>query len=566
MVGDVGMMQLVAAVVLGSLALRAVFRWLTKREPVFEGSTRPAAWVPGSGARFAAKPDPEEEGASWTLHSTQRPPGEGDPAAKVSLGRQWWTLGGTGVTAPGQRTEGKKESWDPAANPNPSDALYRGGPGRAQGPIPPRDVSEALRRGVERLTELQEEDGHLAGDYGGPMFLLPGLVIACHVVGHELGGARRAAMRRFLRSHQQADGGWGLHIESASTMFGTALNYVALRLLGEHEDAVCAERARAFLQRNGGAVSVPSWGKFWLALAGLYEWEGLNPIPPELWLLPNWFPFHPGRMWCHCRMVYLPMSYIYGGRFTARVTDLTHQLRREIYTQPYDTIDWASHRNLVSDLDLYFPHTPLMKGLHVLLGFYERVVPQALRRRAMDFALEYIHAEDAHTNYVDIGPVNKSLNMASVWFGAGCKSSEALRKHTARIPDYLWVSEDGEPRRPAAQGPLPPPPLTPPRPSPPRPSARHENVRLQRLPAVGHDVRDAGHVLRAARGARSHRLPARRLHLCRRHAGSVGCVPAGALLPPREQGRVALQHRRPRLAHLGLHRGGRQSHHAGPVA
>ena len=26
-----------------------------------------------------------------------------------------------------------------------------------------------------------------------------------------------------------------------------------------------------------------------------------------------WIPFHPARLWCHCRMVYLPMSYQLGG-------------------------------------------------------------------------------------------------------------------------------------------------------------------------------------------------------------------------------------------------------------
>jgi hypothetical protein len=26
---------------------------------------------------------------------------------------------------------------------------------------------------------------------------------------------------------------------------------------------------------------------------------GINPIPPEMWLLPDWAPFHPGRLWCH---------------------------------------------------------------------------------------------------------------------------------------------------------------------------------------------------------------------------------------------------------------------------
>lgn len=35
-------------------------------------------------------------------------------------------------------------------------------------------------------------------------------------------------------------------------------------------------------------------GKFWLAVMGVYDWEGLHPIPPELWLLPYMLPIHPG--------------------------------------------------------------------------------------------------------------------------------------------------------------------------------------------------------------------------------------------------------------------------------
>ena len=50
-------------------------------------------------------------------------------------------------------------------------------------------------------------------------------------------------------------------------------------------------------------------------MLGVYDWDGVNSIPPEMWMLPNWFPFHPGKMWCHARMVYLPMCYIYGQRW-----------------------------------------------------------------------------------------------------------------------------------------------------------------------------------------------------------------------------------------------------------
>lgn len=30
-------------------------------------------------------------------------------------------------------------------------------------------------------SRLQCEDGHWAGDYGGPMFLMPGLIFACYI-------------------------------------------------------------------------------------------------------------------------------------------------------------------------------------------------------------------------------------------------------------------------------------------------------------------------------------------------------------------------------------------------
>jgi squalene cyclase len=60
-----------------------------------------------------------------------------------------------------------------------------------------------------------------------------------------------------------------------------------------------------------GATHITSWGKFWLAVLGCYSWDGMNPTPPEIWMLPyaTWTGIglaHPGRFWCHCRMVSSP--------------------------------------------------------------------------------------------------------------------------------------------------------------------------------------------------------------------------------------------------------------------
>ena len=62
----------------------------------------------------------------------------------------------------------------------------------------------------------------------------------------------RTELVRYLRNHQNADGGYGLHIEGTSTMFGTALSYVTLRLLGVGPDDAGMQPARDWVS--------PGWG------------------------------------------------------------------------------------------------------------------------------------------------------------------------------------------------------------------------------------------------------------------------------------------------------------------
>ncbi|KDD76456.1 hypothetical protein H632_c219p0 [Helicosporidium sp. ATCC 50920] len=314
----------------------------------------------------------------------------------------------------------------------------------------PSAVTQSLKNGISYFEAIQCEDGHWAGDYGGPMFLMPGLLIAMSVMKRldtDLTPMHKSEMVRYLRNHANPDGGWGLHIEGPSTMFGTALNYVAARLLGVSEDDPLAVQARAWMHPRGGAVAISSWGKFWLSVLGVYAWEGQNPLPPEMWLLPysKWTGLgylHPGRFWCHCRMVYLPMCYLYGRRVTGENTPLVQALRQELYPVPYDSVDWDKARNTVATEDLYYPH-PLLQD--VLWWTLSRAEPFLLGSRLRNKALQEVERlldnEDRDTRYVDIGPVNKSLNWLCAW--ARDPEGPAVKKHAARLADYLWISESG---------------------------------------------------------------------------------------------------------------------------
>lgn len=312
---------------------------------------------------------------------------------------------------------------------------------------PPRaaDLLQALRGGVDFFQGLQAPDGHWPGDYGGPMFLMPGLIITCYATGcldAALPPEHQREMLRYLRMHQNSDGGYGLHIEGHSTMFGTCLNYVSMRILGLGPDDPACVQARAWILSRGGAPYCTSWGKFWLSVLGVYSWYGQNPTPPEMWLLPYFIPLHPGRFWCHCRMVYLPMSYVYGKRFSCAPTPLTEALKRELYTTAYDAVDWDGSRNLCAKEDLYYPHPWVQDVVWWTLSRMERVLEgSSIRERALKRCIDQIHYEDENTRYVDIGPVNKVINMLACWIED--PNSDAFRKHIPRLQDYLWVAEDG---------------------------------------------------------------------------------------------------------------------------
>jgi squalene cyclase len=56
-----------------------------------------------------------------------------------------------------------------------------------------------------------------------------------------------------------------------------------------------------------------------------------------------------------------------------------------------------------------------------------------------------MHAEDLQTNYVNIGPVSKVMHLLVAWREGGNThvGNAEFHKHVLRVPDYLWVAEDG---------------------------------------------------------------------------------------------------------------------------
>lgn len=356
----------------------------------------------------------------------------------TDLGRQRWIFDNKLSATP-------SFDYTKKLNPNSADKLYRQTQlDKKRLPLPEglSDTEQHLFGAINFYQTLQADSGHWPGDYGGPMFLLPGLIIASHVTDSPFEQAEVSAMKSYMQNHQNEDGGWGLHLEGNSSMFCTVLQYVSLRILGSLADEPNMAKARHWIQKNGGAVGIPSWGKFYLSLLNVYEWDGCQSLFPEMWLLPKWLPFHPWRYWCHARMVYLGMSYCYANKVKAKETAFTICLRQEIYNSDYNKIDWNKAKETCAPTDLYHKPTLLLKVLNKITSLYEKVAVKSWREKASDFLLNYIQAEDDHTNYIDIGPVNQVINSVAIWFAFGKKSIH-FNRHRERWQDYLWMAEDG---------------------------------------------------------------------------------------------------------------------------
>ncbi|KAK8066641.1 hypothetical protein PG997_013388 [Apiospora hydei] len=311
-------------------------------------------------------------------------------------------------------------------------------------PEPTKPI-DSFRNGLTFFEKLQLPSGTWGSEYGGPMFLLPGIVFAWYCTKTPIPWYKATAIKSYLKARANPDdGGWGLHIEGESTVFGTAMNYTVLRLLGVDADEPFMVKARGTLHKLGGATHGPHWSKFWLSVLGVSKWDMVNPIPPEIWLLPDWVPIAPWRWWLHIRQVFMSMGYIYSKRWVCEETEVIRELRKELFVQPWESIDWFSHRNSIADIDNFHPKSWLLNTANWFLAniWNPYLRTKAIADKAEAWVSKLVDMEDANTDYADLAPVNAAMNTVLCYIRDG-PGAYSVRRHVDRLEDALWVKDEG---------------------------------------------------------------------------------------------------------------------------
>jgi squalene-hopene/tetraprenyl-beta-curcumene cyclase len=205
-------------------------------------------------------------------------------------------------------------------------------------PIVLKQLSPPVRRAVMRtrqwLLGQQHPDGHWCAELEGDTILESETILLLAFLGREDSDlARRAA--DYLVEKQLPEGGWAMYPGGRLEISGSVKAYFALKLAGHDPATDYMQRARRAILAHGGADTVNSFTRFYLALLGQISYDQCPEVPPEMALLPRWFPIHLGRVSSWTRTIVVPLSIVSANR-PVRAIDPRRGIRELFLKAPED--------------------------------------------------------------------------------------------------------------------------------------------------------------------------------------------------------------------------------------
>jgi squalene-hopene/tetraprenyl-beta-curcumene cyclase len=114
----------------------------------------------------------------------------------------------------------------------------------------------------------------------------------------------------WIRSQQRSDGSWANFYEGPADLSTSVEAYVALRLAGDEHGAPHMAKAAAFIREAGGLERSRVFTRLWMALFGLWPWDQLPALPPEVIFLPPFVPLNIYDFACWARQTIVALTVV----------------------------------------------------------------------------------------------------------------------------------------------------------------------------------------------------------------------------------------------------------------
>ena len=295
----------------------------------------------------------------------------------------------------------------------------------------------ALERGRDALLAMQHPDGWWKGVLDTNVTMDAEDLLLRQFLG-VLTPEQASTTAAWIRAQQRDDGTWATFHGGPADLSTTVEAYAALRLAGDPADAAHLEKARAFILEHGGIEGTRIFTRLWLALFGVWPWDAVPALPPEVMLLPPWFPLNIYDFACWARQTIVPLTIVSAHR---PVRPLPFTLD-ELFTgaRPARRRSWRTWAGRFDTLD------------RVLHG-YQRHHPARLRRAALARAERWIVArQEADGSWGGIQPpwVYSMIALAL----QGYPLDHPVMQAGFAGLDAFTVYEDGTRRLEACQSPV----------------------------------------------------------------------------------------------------------------
>src|ERR1700744_567134 len=169
------------------------------------------------------------------------------------------------------------------------------------------DVEGAIRAATDAILAQQKPDGHWVYELEADATIPAEYVLLVHYLAETPNLELERKIGVYLRRIQGAHGGWPLYHEGAFDISATVKAYFALKMIGDDINAPHMVRAREEIRKRGGAIKANVFTRILLALYGQTSWSNIPTVPPDLILLPRWFPVHLSKMSYWARTVIVPL-------------------------------------------------------------------------------------------------------------------------------------------------------------------------------------------------------------------------------------------------------------------
>ncbi|QRX84205.1 prenyltransferase/squalene oxidase repeat-containing protein [Glaciimonas sp. PAMC28666] len=302
-----------------------------------------------------------------------------------------------------------------------------------------------LKSAVDYLISVQSP----AGEWEGEVYWCPvptaQVVFTYIIIGRPIPLEEVDAILHHFKETQRSDGGWGLHPESPSYRYVTTLVYVAARLLGMSADVVMLQRARSWLTVNSGGVdSVPTFGKVWLAMLGLYDWQFVNVYGLEFFLVPQWIFFSPERFSHVSRSIFRSLAYLKSIRLKHDLGLLGQQLKHELYgsaTTAADVRQRHRGRHTIAETDVFCAPGRGSRMVYDLFRWGETLrahVPGAekLREKCRRLCLERIRVEQRCSEFQGVAILSSLPNILIMW--QANDADPEMHRSIEALSSYRW--------------------------------------------------------------------------------------------------------------------------------